>query len=985
MRPQRSFLFIAILFACLAGLYILLPGNERFKEFIPQLRPSISIVSENGNNISEYPDSSPNISEVEQQPTFPVNPLQPFLDSLMSPSGQIRVMYYGDSQVEGDRISGKLRELLRQGRGGTGPGLFLPLMPVMYTESVWIQSSSNWNRYNYVSYNDGVISNNRFGPLMVKCRYLAEEESTENPVKATVKVRPSNLADSATAYFDRLRIFYNCEEGPVIVRIVAGNNQLFLDTLAVAPGVRETGCELKGVQQFTIEFEGCFSPDIYGISIESATGVVVDNIPLRGSAGLEFTMVDNPTLNEWMDMLKPDLIVLQYGLNIVRNVREEYSYYKRGIVRQVDIIKRAVPEVPVLIVGVTNMADVVGDSIKPFDNIKGISQAQKEAAIEAGAAFWDAYEEMGGSGSITDWVERRLMQTDYTHLTYAGADTVASMIARDIFFKDSVLLVDKALQEIDSSLLVAVAPLVDTTDISVAAKAKKNFFSVTIGKTIADIILKYDNHRPMVFNALFFWIFFLVVMALYGLFYKRTFLRNTYLLLMSLFFYYKTGGLFVLLLVSTVIVNYLCGRAIGKSERKSIKKVHLALGVIVNLSVLAYFKYSSFLIEIINNTFGTGIVKKDYLAQLSNNFIGTGFSVDQIILPIGISFFLFQAISYIVDIYRGKVKPVRKIIDFGFYLSFFPQLVAGPIVRASEFIPQLSVPYSLGKREFGHALFLIGKGLIKKIVISDFLALNFVDRVFDMPAAFSGFENLMAVYGYSLQIYCDFSGYTDIAIGLALLLGFRIPVNFNSPYKAIDLTDFWRRWHISLSRWLKDYLYIPLGGNKKGKMMTGVNLMITMLLGGLWHGASMKFVFWGGLHGAGLILSKIKNRILGENRGMSIFSRVISLLITFNFVSFAWIFFRSADMNSAMIMFSRIFHDFSPGSYLEVIPAYLTVFILMLAGYTIHLLPEKVKESYRGLFINFPLIVQFIIIFLVVIWLYSMQGTEIMPFIYFRF
>ncbi len=985
MRPVRSFLFIAIFFACLAGLYILLPGRERFEEFISGSGPSVFHEADNDSSPTEGNDSLSVIFNTEPLSTKPVGPLLPFIDSLKYSRGQVRVMYYGDSQVEGDRISGKLRELLREEGGGTGPGLFLPVMPVMYTESIWIQSSSNWNRYTYVSYNDGVISNNRFGPLMVKCRYLAEGDSVDNQVKATVKVKPSNLADTATACFERLRIFYNCEDGPVSVNVVAGNTLLLKDTLPVAPGVHETGCELYGVSQITIEFEGRYSPDIYGISIESDTGVVVDNIPLRGSAGLEFTMVDNATLNEWMDMLQPDLIVLQYGLNIVRNVRDEYSYYRRGIVRQIDVIKRASPAVPVLIVGVTNMADVVGDSIKPFDNIKEISRAQKEAAEETGAVFWDAYEEMGGSGSVADWVAKRLMQTDYTHLTYAGADTVALMIARDLFMTDTFLFVQDTGKETDSTTTVTGVQQEDTLHTAVAGEQREVFSSDSTLKRVADLILRYDSDRPMVYNGLLFWIFFFVVMALYGLFYRKTPLRNIYLLLMSLFFYYKTGGLFLLLLLLAVVANYMCGRAIATSGRRTGKKIHLAAGVIFNLAILAYFKYSSFFIGLMNDTFGTGIVERDYLAQLANSILGAGFNVDNIILPVGISFFLFQAISYIVDVYRGDVEPVRNILDFGFYLSFFPQLVAGPIVRASEFIPQMSEPYNLGKREFGHALFLISKGLIKKIIISDFLALNFVDRVFDMPAAFSGFENLMAVYGYSLQIYCDFSGYTDIAIGLALLLGFRIPVNFNSPYKALDLTDFWRRWHISLSRWLKDYLYIPLGGNRKGRVMIGVNLIVTMLLGGLWHGASIKFVIWGGLHGIGLIFSKIKNRIFGEHRIRHAFFRFIPIFITFNFVSFAWIFFRSEDMSSALLMFSRIFQNFSPGDYLEVIPAYLTVFILMLAGYTIHLLPERVKESYRGLFINFPVVVQFVIMVLVVIWLYLMQGTEVMPFIYFRF
>lgn len=980
MRPLRSFLFIFFLFACLAGLYILLPDGARPKgvlsDFLSSAPQGPATIKSDTDSIVLLP--------VEPRSPVVVDILQPFIDSLANSKGQVRVMYYGDSQIEGDRISGKLRELLREGRGGTGPGLFLPVMPVMYTKSIWIQSSSNWKRYNYVSYNDGEISDNRFGPFMVKCRYLPEGGSTATPVKATVRVRPSGLADSATAYFDKLRILYNCEDGPVSVRVMAGNSVLMADTLSLAPGVMETGADLNGVSQFTIEFEGQVSPDIYAISVESGTGVVVDNIPLRGSAGLEFTMVDNPTLNEWMDLLEPDLIVFQYGLNIVRNIREEYSYYQRGIVRQLDVIKKALPGVPVLIIGVTNMAELEGDSIKPFDNIGKIVAAQQSAAEESSAAFWNAYEKMGGSGSVPVWVEKRLMQTDFTHLTYAGADTLASMIARDLFLKDSSLFLRENLSKTDSTIFNAVAGD-DTLSVPTSEKRREGLFGDMMANRVLDVVFGYDSNKPMIFSGLMFWLFFLVVMAMYSLFYRKISLRNTYLLLVSFFFYYKTGGVFVFLLLFAVVVNFLCGKAISASKRKATKKINLAIGVLVNLSVLAYFKYSAFLIGIINEIFGTAIASKDYLAMLANNYLGTGFNVDNIILPIGISFFLFQAISYIVDLYRGDIEPVGSIADFGFYLSFFPQLVAGPIVRASEFIPQISLPYNVTEREFGHALFLIVKGLIKKIVISDFLAINFIDRIFDMPAAYSGFENLMAVYGYSLQIYCDFSGYTDIAIGLALVMGFRIPVNFNSPYKAMDLTDFWRRWHISLSRWLKDYLYIPLGGNRKGKFRTGLNLMTTMLLGGLWHGASMRFVLWGGLHGIGLIFSKIKNRIIGENSMRSAFFRFISILVTFHFVSFAWIFFRSANMTEALIMFSRIFGDFAPGAYMEVLSAYLTVFVIMAMGFVLHMLPEKVKESYRGLFINSPLVAQFIMIVLVAVWLCAMRGTEVMPFIYFRF
>ncbi|MGA1976277.1 MAG: MBOAT family O-acyltransferase [Bacteroidales bacterium] len=498
-------------------------------------------------------------------------------------------------------------------------------------------------------------------------------------------------------------------------------------------------------------------------------------------------------------------------------------------------------------------------------------------------------------------------------------------------------------------------------------------------------IFTYHPDRPFIFTNPSFWLFFLVVMAGYSLTSNKVHVRNLYLLLISLFFYFKSGGLFLSLLVLVTVVDFTCGLLIYKARRKMFGKLFIFISLFTNLGILAYFKYAGFIIDSFNSLFGTSLQVHDFLAEFSNIHLGTSFNVSNIILPVGISFFTFQSLSYTIDMYRGKMKPVRNIIDFGFYVSFFPQLIAGPINRASEFIPQIYTRFSLSKREFGQALFLICKGLIKKIIISDFIAVNFVDRVFDLPSVYSGFENLMAVYGYGLQIYCDFSGYTDIAIGLGLLMGFRLPVNFNSPYKAANISDFWRRWHISLSRWLKDYLYISLGGNRKGKIRTYFNLFVTMLLGGLWHGAALRFIIWGGLHGIGLVINKIWNLIFGSRFKPGRLGRAVSVFITFNFISFCWIFFRAPDMAGVMTMLRQITGSFSPGSYSAVLLSYSSVFLLIAAGYAIHFLPEKYKESYRGFFIRIPLAAKVAVVIVIALVLQQMRTTDIMPFIYFRF
>lgn len=414
-----------------------------------------------------------------------------------------------------------------------------------------------------------------------------------------------------------------------------------------------------------------------------------------------------------------------------------------------------------------------------------------------------------------------------------------------------------------------------------------------------DIFL-FDPTRPLLFTQFYFWAFFAVVFALFTLLHSRIVLRNVFLFFVSLFFYYKTSGSYLALLVFCVVVNFFGGKILYKLSGNVSRVMTLAAVVAVDLLTLGYFKYAYFFLDVVRELFGIDLHVYNFFAAASNRFFHTQTLVDQIILPVGISFFTFQAISYAVDVYRKTVKPISNFFDFGFYLTFFPPLVAGPIIRADKFIPQLHHKFFLSRHAFGMAIFWILNGLAKKIILSDFLATQFVDRVFETPLLFTGFENLLALFAYSLQVYADFSGYTDIATGVALLMGFRLPQNFNSPYKADRPSEFWHRWHISLSRWLRDYLYIPLGGNRgagfgtffwtfvisaiaillSGSVIVAaglgtlyvllalwaifkpdsrrtiskhMNAMITQLMGGLWHGASWNFIVWGGLNGIGMI------------------------------------------------------------------------------------------------------------------------------------
>lgn len=490
----------------------------------------------------------------------------------------------------------------------------------------------------------------------------------------------------------------------------------------------------------------------------------------------------------------------------------------------------------------------------------------------------------------------------------------------------------------------------------------------------------------MIFTTLGFWIFFIVTYLVFSLIYKKKRLRNTWLFLVSLFFYYKSGGYFFILLCSTVVVDYTLGLAIAASQSKLKKKLFVTLSVVTNLGVLSYFKYTYFFTDILNQALGLNLKVINYFALWTNSLSGSQFDITTIILPVGISFYTFQSLSYTIDVYRGKMQPVKNIIDFGFFVTFFPQLVAGPIVRAAEFIPQVYEDFKLTFKEYGFALFLIINGLIKKMVISDYISINFVDRVFDNPAAYSGFENLMSVYGYAIQIYCDFSGYTDIAIGIGLLLGFRLPLNFNSPYIAENITDFWRRWHISLSTWLRDYLYIPLGGNRKGKLRTYINLLITMLLGGLWHGAAWRFIIWGGLHGIGLALNKAWLSIFPhKNTTKTRFRHFLNVFFTFHFVCFSWIFFRAADMNVVKTMLHQITTAFGTALIPEMLYSYRAVFSLIAIAFIIHWLPSGFKGNYRNWFVQIPNWAKVAVAIATIFVVYQFKTSGIQPFIYFQF
>ncbi len=486
---------------------------------------------------------------------------------------------------------------------------------------------------------------------------------------------------------------------------------------------------------------------------------------------------------------------------------------------------------------------------------------------------------------------------------------------------------------------------------------------------VAEQIFSYQADQPLIFSSGLFLFLFLGFTLVYTLLRERTTMRLIFVVLFSYYFYYKSSGTYFFLLGIVTVSDFLIAERMERAKEQRARKALLILSLTINLGLLAYFKYTNFFYEI-----------------LSPLWHGS-FQPQDIFLPVGISFFTFQSLSYTIDVYRRQLQPLHNLLDYAFFVSFFPQLVAGPIVRARDFIPQIRRPLCVTNEMFGEAIYFIAGGLFKKAVISDYISVNFVERIFDNPGLYSGIENLFGVYGYALQIYCDFSGYSDMAIGIALLLGFRFPLNFRSPYKACSITEFWHRWHISLSSWLRDYLYISLGGNRKGRIRTYVNLVVTMLLGGLWHGASWNFVFWGGFHGVALALHKAYLRYLGRPKDYVShgWRRVAGIVLTFHLVCFGWIFFRNQTFEASWVMINQILTNFQPQLLEQLIQGYQPVFVLIFIGYLLHFMPEYFKQACQRTVCRLFFFEQVLLITAVIYLVIQVKSSDIQPFIYFQF
>lgn len=487
-------------------------------------------------------------------------------------------------------------------------------------------------------------------------------------------------------------------------------------------------------------------------------------------------------------------------------------------------------------------------------------------------------------------------------------------------------------------------------------------------------LFKYTPHDPLLFGSSLFLFLFAGLLFIYNYLAKTKKLKIFTLILFSLFFYYKAAGYFFLLLVIMSLLNFYSGKILHEIKSDGKRKLIFVLSLVINLGLLGYFKYTNFFIQIVNDLSRGNIQPLD------------------IFLPIGISFYTFKALSYVIEIYMGMYEPVKSLRDFTLYMFFFPNILQGPIDRASNFLPQLDDEIVVTKADIGKALFLIISGLFKKAVIADYIGLNFVDRVYGSPLRFTGVENLLAVYGYSLQIYCDFSGYTDMALGIGLLLGFNLMENFNQPFKASSVADYWRRWHISLSTWLLDYLFKPLQMKFRNYRIYGTALavFITFFVVGLWHGASWTFVVFGLLHSTYIVFSiftqKARDFFFKKIRIKDTkFHRFLKVLFTFHLLTFTGILFRAESLKKATDMVSQIFSFFKEGVFMQFVKGYPEVVTLIVLGYVLHFLPRSWEPKIQERLANIPVLGQALLLAFVIWFVIQVKSAALQPFLYFNY
>ena len=942
-RNIHSFLLTAAVVVCLMLAHYI-PSTSVGKYTFRQ----VDILSDLTDAVVSVMSNKAEETSKESKPSTPAakkndGPLIPSLisDTTTIKGRPLRIAYYGDSFIEGDIMVEDVRRALQQRYGGQGVG--------------WVDAA------NEATNARSAIREHHSGFT----EHLAMKHETYRGDQAGIAERYYDAADGArlslhskefsknTDTWDVARLFLRTKSPVTVdVSVVGGTTEKHV----VSPSPRVQMIETRGRMNnidYTIHGSGA---TVFGVALESDHGVIVDNFSMRGTSGVSMTSVPAATLNDFANLRPYDIIILQYGVNAVppRATEQQCEWYMKQMKKTIDHLQKCFPHSHIVMVSTPDRGTKQNGQVVTAPGIPMLVRHQRQLAQAEAIDFFSLFDSMGGEGSIARLREEGQAAADFIHITRSGGGKLAEGMVAFLAGKN-----DKNMPA------NATANVMD-------GDSKNNIDNKVGHEDKLLSLFTYNPAEPMLFTSGKFLMAMLLFSLIYVLLRNRQALRLGFVIFFSLYYYYTCSGLCVLLLCLVTISDFLLARR-GVGRRWAVW-----VSVVMNMGLLVFFKYGTFFASLV------GFDMHDSPLNMQNSAL----SLHSLFSLAGLSFFTFRSLSYAVDVYKGRCKPADSLLDYAFYLTFFPVLLAGPITRAKDFLPQIRRELIVSSTMFARGVFLIAVGLFKKAVISDYIGINFVDRVFDNATLFTGGEVLLAIYGYCFQIYCDFSGYSDIAIGIALLLGFHIADNFRKPFLADSMSDFWRRWHISLSTWIRDYIYIPLGGNRKGRLRAWINQLVAMTLCGLWHGANLTFVIWGAVHGLLVCIHKFFSQVLlGHDRHYhpSGWRRVVSVVLTFHVLCATWVLFRAPDLEAAGNLFTQLFTKFDITIMPQVFAAYSEVFMLVLLALVLHLVPVRCQQRMVA-YISRGGFVVAVLLLVAVIWMViQVKASDIQPFIYFQF
>ncbi|MBK8394819.1 MAG: hypothetical protein IPL26_06170 [Leptospiraceae bacterium] len=931
MNRKILYFFLSFVFTLGIGSFV----QEHFiesEQIFPKLREYIPDSVENIQKFISPPESKPNIlNKTNFYAGDNYKYLHPFLENLSKLENKkdkvVRILHYGDSMLWSDMITFGIKERFQKDFGDGGRGL-VPITNQLSRKVLAHKNLTNESQFIWKNLDHRQFLNPQIGflgeaaipnyPNIIMKHEIGENAKEWKKVELLFRnfTDSNNFSYKMNSINGKERILYSVNENEMIEY----SQEVCKKIEVILNDSSEVKLEFNQVQP---PF-----PILDAINFETDFGVSYSTVSRQGIEIGDLLLIDEKSLNCGFTHYKPDLVIFQFGVNesenLARNAYITQDSYKKNLEDVISRFQKILPHTNFLLISpIERISKNERGIYRTMPEILFIRDTQKEIAEKYKIAFFDSFTALGGAGQNDILYENGFMQPDKTHLTRKGGEFFAEIFYSDFFThykKFNGLVAENQKQELEN--------LKKDKNKEVNFLSKAYFYFFIFVWLVATILTKYPEYK----------IGFLAIVS---------------------FYFYATWNIYALgIILASTIIDYFCGLQIYKKQQIGFTgTAYLILSLVSNLSILFFFKYYDFVVGLLN-----GILVNGSPIQIS---------LLHLILPVGISFYTFQTLSYTIDIWRKKLIPETKIIRFAQYVAFFPQLVAGPIVRATEFLPGLKKRgehLKLKYVNFSSGVFLILTGILKKI-LADRLALGIVDGVYANPDMYSSLEILVGIYAYGVQIFFDFSGYSDIAIGSAKILGYHLTLNFNRPYKSFSISDFWRRWHVSLGSWFRDYLYIPLGGNR---IMVYRNLLFTFFLCGIWHGAGIPFLIWGLYHGMLLVIERFT--------GLDKRETLIGKVVTIHLVLFGWVIFRS----DSLFTFSRIMQNlFQFTLHIPNLEIWIIVFLLLF--YLYELISFKFVENIKlSWFKTFPMI-QGTLTAIIILFVYYLHRVEVKPFIYFQF